>query len=48
MRSPQQHLSDIGAWLGFERFVGDPAAIGICRQESAIKQAWLERYRQGA
>ena len=48
VRSPQQHLSDIGAWLGFERFVGDPAAIGIRRQESAIKQAWLERYRQGA
>jgi LPS sulfotransferase NodH len=48
MQSPEQHLSDIGAWLGFERFIGDPAAIGIRRQESAVKRAWLERYKRGA
>jgi LPS sulfotransferase NodH len=48
IQSPEQHLSDIGAWLGFERFIGDPAAIGIARQESALKRAWVERYQAGA
>jgi LPS sulfotransferase NodH len=47
MQSPQRHLSDIGGWLGFDRFVGDPPAIGLSRQESAIKRAWLERYNRG-
>ncbi|WP_419757461.1 Stf0 family sulfotransferase [Acidisoma sp.] len=47
VRSPERHLAEIGAWLGFERFIGDAAAIGIRRQESALKQAWLERYRRG-
>ena len=47
IQSPQQHLTDIGAWLGFERFIGDPAAVGIRRQESAIKRAWLARYQRG-
>jgi LPS sulfotransferase NodH len=47
MQSPEQHLSDIGRWLGFEQFAGDPAAIGIHQQESAIKREWLERYRGG-
>jgi LPS sulfotransferase NodH len=48
MQSPEQHLSDIGTWLGFERFIGDPAAIGIRRQERTIKRAWIERYTRGA
>jgi LPS sulfotransferase NodH len=48
MQSPQQHLSDIGAWLGFERFIGDPAAMGIRRQDSDLKLAWRERYERGA
>jgi LPS sulfotransferase NodH len=47
MQSPEQHLIEIGDWLGFERFIGDPAAIGISRQESAIKRSWLERYARG-
>ncbi len=47
VQSPAQHLNDIGAWLGFERFIGDPAAVGIRRQESAIKRAWLDRYGRG-
>jgi trehalose 2-sulfotransferase len=45
--SPEQNLTDIGTWLGFDRFGGNPAAIGIRRQESAIKRAWLERYARG-
>ena len=45
--SPDEHLSQIGSWLGFERFVADPTAIGIHRQESDIKRAWLQRYQRG-
>jgi LPS sulfotransferase NodH len=48
LESPEQHLSDIGRWLGFERFIGAPAAIGIRRQETAVKQSWIERYERGA
>jgi LPS sulfotransferase NodH len=47
VQSPRQHLSDIGAWLGFDRFVGDPAAIGIRRQDSAVKQLWQALYLAG-
>src|ERR1700761_946418 len=47
VRSPEQPLTDIGTWLGFDRFSGDPAAIGIRRQGSTIKWAWLERYGRG-
>ena len=47
LQSPEQHLTEIGAWLGFDRFIANPGEIGIQRQESAIKQAWLERYQQG-
>ncbi len=46
-QSPEAHLSDIGAWLGFRRFIGNPAAVGIRRQESAIKRAWLDQYGRG-
>jgi LPS sulfotransferase NodH len=48
LQSPQQHLSDIGVWLGFDDLIGDPAALRIRRQESAVKQAWQARYRAGA
>lgn len=47
VRSPERHLAEIGAWMGFERFIGDAAAVGIRRQESALKQAWLARYQRG-
>ena len=47
VKSPEQHLAGIGTWLGLEGFSGDPAAIGIRRQESAIKREWLERYGRG-
>jgi LPS sulfotransferase NodH len=48
LQSPQQHLSDIGAWLGFDQLIGDPKALRIRRQESAVKLAWAARYRAGA
>jgi LPS sulfotransferase NodH len=47
LRSPQQHVGDIGAWLGLELLIGDPGALRIRRQESAVKQAWQARYRAG-
>ena len=47
IESPQRHLDEIGAWLGFDRFIGDPAGIGIRRQESALKRNWRARYTAG-
>jgi LPS sulfotransferase NodH len=47
LRAPQQHLSDIGAWLGFDRFTGDLGGLRIQRQESAVKRAWQARYLTG-
>ena len=47
LRSPQQHVSDIGAWLGFDDLIGQPGAVRIRRQGSAVKQAWQARYRAG-
>jgi hypothetical protein len=35
--SREQHLSDIGAWLGFDSFLGDLSVLRIRQQESAIK-----------
>jgi LPS sulfotransferase NodH len=48
VQSPGRHLADIGRWLGFGPFLGDPAAIGIRRQESPVKRAWRARYERGA
>ncbi len=47
MQSPQAHLADIGTWLGFDHFTGNPEALRIGRQESAIKQAWQAQYLAG-
>ncbi len=48
LQAPQQHLSAIGAWLGFDRFAGDPATLSIRRQDSPVKQVWRARYLAGA
>ncbi len=47
LRAPDRHLAEIGAWLGFDAFAGNPAALPIQRQESAVKSAWKARYRAG-
>jgi LPS sulfotransferase NodH len=47
LESPERLLVDIGAWLGFPRFTGHLAAVGIERQESPVKRAWRERYERG-
>ena len=47
LAEPERLLADIGAWLGFPRFTGHLAAVGIERQESAIKREWRERYERG-
>lgn len=46
-QSPQEYLSDIGTWLGFESFVGDLSALRIHRQDSAVKHRWRARYEAG-
>ncbi len=48
LEQPERLLAEIGAWLGFPRFIGRLAAVGIERQESPIKRAWRERYQRGA
>ena len=47
IQHPQEHLADIGAWLGLEPFIGNVAALPIRRQTSAVKQVWRARYKAG-
>jgi len=47
MQRPQEHLADIGAWLGLKPFIGDLSTLPIQRQTSAVKQAWRVRFEAG-
>lgn len=47
MQRPQEHLAEIGAWLGFDPFIGNLGALPIQRQTSTVKQAWRARYDAG-